>query len=540
MFWAVRDDVVVVGSWEEDVEGVLALIEDDGEGSLGASAEFRYMLTQCAPTADTQIFAYFSDPFSRRLTGPALKIGQMRRLAARAELERLSAGDLLLRMDTGVGAKDWQSLVQSGYAPSPVALSTHALQWSEGVATDPFWGRAARMTTLSNRLPDMVTEAEKNAYEQYRNQYERYWRQFFDPIAINVESKKNVYDTTVFVLPLIDSSIYRGFRQIIGGNGDRSLSRPVISPTPIGLMSFNLIEEAWGEAMDNFSSAVESSLGVDLAIWELLGPGVHLGIADSDSILGMGSGELMGLLSPGRWGQRTEMIAIPMIISFLTRPAVLAVELSDPEKARDLLHVNAVGLAEPGLQMFDFRVSLLEEIGDDRWLLRISFEDIVSLTIGLEVQGEYLVLSNLPLSYQPKVTGTEAVPMRDAGMRLNPEACHQTAPAFAAAAIDRERRGTQFGLRVLYALYECGIESVEAAQVECERRFGYRPVHPGSGEFVWTKGGPKSDRFGYWGQGIQPPLEMADDLLPGVQGIDVSMQLEGEGLRTRLRWEIGE
>ena len=42
--------------------------------ALGRSAEFRYMLTEMPVRAETRALVYLSDPFIRRMVGPAVKI----------------------------------------------------------------------------------------------------------------------------------------------------------------------------------------------------------------------------------------------------------------------------------------------------------------------------------------------------------------------------------------------------------------------------------------------------------------------------------
>jgi hypothetical protein len=86
--WAMRGNLLFVSTSAKEMSAVLALQANGGAASLGKSAEFRYMLTQLAPGAETRFFAYLSDPFIRHLVGPRTKIGQLRRIRARAVLSR--------------------------------------------------------------------------------------------------------------------------------------------------------------------------------------------------------------------------------------------------------------------------------------------------------------------------------------------------------------------------------------------------------------------------------------------------------------------
>ena len=62
-----------------------------------------------------------SDPFVRRMVGPAVKIGQLRRMRARAEMEVITAGALLFRLDGNRARPELETLVRLGYVPAAMA-----------------------------------------------------------------------------------------------------------------------------------------------------------------------------------------------------------------------------------------------------------------------------------------------------------------------------------------------------------------------------------------------------------------------------------
>ena len=87
---------------------------------------------------------------------------------------------------------------------------------------------------------------------------------------------------------------------------------PVIEPEPVAILSFNLNEDAWLEAIEEFSETFEEILGLDGAMLDLLGPDMHFAVQDADPIIALGSGELQGLF--GQLGGDSDMMAIPMIV----------------------------------------------------------------------------------------------------------------------------------------------------------------------------------------------------------------------------------
>ncbi|MDF3131227.1 hypothetical protein P0Y35_18630 [Kiritimatiellaeota bacterium B1221] len=537
-FLLIQEDLLIFSTQASELELIQQILQGNGN-SLGRSAEFRYMLTQCAPTDETAAYVYLSDPFIRRLTGPALKIAQMRRLQAKARLEQFSAGDLLYRMDHRTAAPDLQTLVEQAYLPPSADIGN--LQWKNSVATDPIWGSANHLPTLTGNLPEKVTHQEKKAYDNYRERYERFWRQFFDPIAVRVDLKpEQEVETTLFILPLINSSIYDNIRTFFRNQeGSAPLQRPVIDPAPIAMMSLNLSEELWIDFLEGVSDVVEDQLGMNLPIWEQLGPGLHVGLADSNSVITFGSGELMHLFGASTNMRGNEMLFLPLFGSLLTRPVVVAMDLQDPEAARRALRSLVTGTLMDDEGWLGLNVNLVKITGEDKWLLRIALEDMLFFTLSMEIQDRYLVFSNLPLNYHPTVTGSEALNFRDASVLLQPDAIQETGPGFEASALDQARKQALAGLGVLNLYYMAGFDSLEDAMATSQRLFGYVPVHPSPGEFIWTERGPESTVFGSITDTQQPPLDQVDTtgLFPQTEKVEVSMQLENEGLRTRVLWK---
>ena len=148
------------------------------------------------------------------------------------------------------------------------------------------------------------------------------------------------YELSVFILPLIDNSIYNSVREIVAGEQDGvPLKVPVIEPEPVARLSMNLREEVWvetgGEMLGNFARQV----GFDTSLLDFLGPDIHIALADADPIIEMGSGELASAFGPMNGN---EMVMIPALVSMFTRPTAVCIGLSDPAAVRRALD-NSVG-----------------------------------------------------------------------------------------------------------------------------------------------------------------------------------------------------
>jgi len=62
-----------------------------------------------------------------------------------------------------------------------------------------------------------VTGDEADEYRFFLNEYNQYWRTFFDPIAVRIQAAPERYRLETLVLPLIDNSIYTALARAFGG-----------------------------------------------------------------------------------------------------------------------------------------------------------------------------------------------------------------------------------------------------------------------------------------------------------------------------------
>ncbi len=86
---------------------------------------------------------------------------------------------------------------------------------------------------------EQITEAEAQAYRQFRLQYLGLWRQYFDPIGMRIalDDKRVKLDT--YILPLVANSRYNELRRVTG-DGTVSLDLGSISPKTIAQFMMHL------------------------------------------------------------------------------------------------------------------------------------------------------------------------------------------------------------------------------------------------------------------------------------------------------------
>jgi hypothetical protein len=541
-FWWREGDLLLISTRRSELERVRALRAAAGEGSLGRSAEFRYLLTQLPPDERTRAFCYFSDPFLRRLTGPVVKIGQYRRLLARGQMEAASAGALLYRLDHDGATADFPRLVELGYVPRIPGTPADIHLDARLRATSAAYGSPGALRPLLGLNLQSATADEVRAYENYRRNYERFWRRYFDPIALRLDQTgSNQMAVEVFILPLIENSFYDRVREFItAAESRRPLRTPVVEPEPVALFSANLTEATWLNWFEDFGPVMWKSLGFQTPILDQLGPSIHLAVADNDPIIHLGSGGLLGNFNSVGWGGFDEMVGISLLASLFTQPAALVIEVKDPARTRQLLERMPTGkLAWPGF--FDRQSAFYGVAGREEWILTLSFEGIIKLRYGMSLQGRYLVISNRPLSYRPRIVGEHTRANNGLGLTLAPRAARRFLPALFTAAQEQNRRAVMEGLGMLYPVVASGLAEVKEAAAAHQQLFGFTPVHPDGGRFEQVDGTLQSSVFGRPGAEQQPPSEAAAGgdfgLLRQVRLLDLSMQLEQDGLRARCVWE---
>lgn len=536
-YWAVRGDLLMMSSSRSELDRVLALQQAGGKGSLGQSAEFRYMCSKVVPTPSRMAFAYFSDSFIRRLVGPEVKIGQLRRMRALADLQVLTAAALLYKADGQPGTPSKPKLIEMGYLPERFGDADLSLG-TDMVARSAKYGTLTYPATLSANPITNVTQSEASAYGTYVQEYSNFWRQFFDPIAMQLSETPTGMYLETFILPLLDSDMYNGVRMAVASDA-KPMDAPVLDPKPVLMLSLKLTPEAWKNVGREMLRETVMMIGMDTTMLDLFGPTVHLAVGDSDPVIALGSGDVLGAFGGNltRMGRGREMFFIPIVVSVLTRPSKILVELKDPAKAVAILRRAATMPRQEGGRGFRPSTSFYKMDGRDAWLFAVNFEGIIRLNFGLEVVDKYLVISNLPWTQQAKVTGMSPA-LGGARLEINANAVRAQLPALYTAACESQRAAAMEGIAYLAPMIAAGAETAADAAAMHKKLLGFKPVHPMGGEWTVADGRVASSSFGTPLNQKQPPYDPAKDfgLLPNGVQLSVQMQLEESGLRSIIRW----
>jgi hypothetical protein len=107
------------------------------------------------------------------------------------------------------------------------------------------------------------------------------------------------------------------------------------------------------------------------------------------------------------------------------------------------------------------------------------------------------------------------------------------------AAMEQQRVAALNNGARLYPLLLSGVASPDEAARRHHALFGFAPVHPAGGAFVWQEERVSSTLFGRPGAEQQPVFDLDDSdagLVRHVKELNVSLQFEQDGLRVVCNW----
>ncbi len=251
-FVALTDDAVVVSNSLVQVTRALKCANGKLD-ALGGLDEYRFFRQRYPRGAkDESALLIISDATIRRWCGPEWRIAASRRTRARATIAELTVqnADALVR-----GTVD----VTRQLNPDESVPDAGNLWLSDGGVYSVGYGTLNFQTPISEMDMSVATQEEVKLYENWRQQYERQWRNSFDPIALKFSVDTNSMSADLSVIPLMVRSQYRWWRDWVGtarlkpGAGDHhpealaSLDIAVnMQSTPLGFARAMLSQQGGG------------------------------------------------------------------------------------------------------------------------------------------------------------------------------------------------------------------------------------------------------------------------------------------------------
>jgi hypothetical protein len=158
-----------------------------GEGSLGASKEFRYARSVMPLDRSDTVFVYVSDAFLENLVSPTYRIETVRRMQAMADVELVELA-LLASAAEGKPGDTIEQLVAGGFLPSDFGARPDGSRavLENGEVHDSVRGRRGAFLPAPDVDVQAVSPSEADDYAQFGEFYHRRWRRL-DPILVGVK-----------------------------------------------------------------------------------------------------------------------------------------------------------------------------------------------------------------------------------------------------------------------------------------------------------------------------------------------------------------
>ncbi|MFW6286954.1 MAG: hypothetical protein ACOC29_03335, partial [Candidatus Sumerlaeota bacterium] len=200
-YLVVLDNVIIVSNSKAQLERLVNVHKQQSAplSSLPEYHFFRHRYTR-GDGGETGLLV-LTDATIRRWCSPRWRIGASRRARAAAILAELEAR----RMD-GKSVEDY-----------PVPFDFGQVKVMPGGVVSERYGRLDFLTPISELDLTFVSKREREAYNRFRQTYQRAWRAVFDPIAIRFGVDADHLSMDLTVRPLIARSDYREMMEVTSG-----------------------------------------------------------------------------------------------------------------------------------------------------------------------------------------------------------------------------------------------------------------------------------------------------------------------------------
>jgi hypothetical protein len=202
----------------------------EGEGSLGATNEFRATRSQYAIDRKDTVFAYFSTYFFHGLLSPQYQIEQRRRLTSLVEMEMLTLARMAAKAE-GMEAMDSTDLVAQGLLPRGFAERADGsaiLESAAGFADSLRGARGSFLPVTDTPLEGVSREELAN----YSNVVDSWRGRKLDPLLVAIRHEHGEVEGVERLhidarLSLIDREKYKVLLDSFGPPTKTAITRPV-------------------------------------------------------------------------------------------------------------------------------------------------------------------------------------------------------------------------------------------------------------------------------------------------------------------------
>lgn len=335
---------------------------------LGDSTEFKYIRTLMPLGAEEEDgFIYLSDPFIRRIVGPELKLTSQRRMLCYNHLRMIGHGSLLFQTQKGRLPESLDDLAEAKCSPGQFGGDKfrcpdggrYELAGDGLTAVCSHHGNAGALTPCCEVAVGSVTPQEAEQYREFVERYSRYWRRFFDPIAIRLKVAPDEYRAETIILPLIDNSLYTGLARTLGGEPEPLDTLPVPKRNIFSVATrfekppreeFKELKRPYFLRNRGSELSQEDKEMLVQVLYEGLGNQIGFHVYDVsptfDFNLTQAMGEIVRSFRGGGSGIEDEMFWVSYLIASLNAPVYISAPVNDAELVDRVLERSDVYMAE--------------------------------------------------------------------------------------------------------------------------------------------------------------------------------------------------
>ena len=181
--------------------------------SLAQADDLKY----CNAVLDHQRdgFCYLSEAFISKMVFPTYRINAARRKTTIDGLVERQYAVLAYRTIADRWPDSFAQMEEDNYLGSEVDSSEYLID-AQGRVEHKVWGSLWNLKALSEVPVERVSKYEKLRYDDFREDYDRLWTRFFDPVGVAFEVKEELRFHTI-ILPLVNSREYGMLELLSGG-----------------------------------------------------------------------------------------------------------------------------------------------------------------------------------------------------------------------------------------------------------------------------------------------------------------------------------
>ncbi len=471
--------------------------------SLHDQADYQYMTTVMPPQEDPQsAYLYASDAFIRRLVGPVYKIAEKRRRQSLNNLVMLNHASLFYRLDHGSGPDSLEDLVSGRFVDRRKILcpsgGSYSLDTKHDTATSSLYNRVKYLTPIIELVDDellMVSQAERQQYDSYKQRYEAFWQGILDPIAIRLTVGPTVRVETC-VLPTAGRSYYRQLRQWVDDSPAKLSSQSVARSAVLSVQAVPGRQQV-GQILRSLPG-VNDALDADPTLTDLswLGDTVGLHICDADSVLEVDPTKMRALSSPFPVDMNQQLLGAAALAA-TNRPTYVTLSVEDSQKATRLLERLSSQLFLKGQPFFglqtEFDAYRLPDYRDHQVQVLTYRLYAAKVRLYVSVVGQQLVAATqldtlqevIDAAGRPKPAAADnGVRLAHGSIRLNLRAIRKSRDDFQMYWSERARKASHRNILPIYTLIKLYDVPLHQVNELADRKYGVTYFCP-DGEYKY-------------------------------------------------------